>query len=203
MKHLPVIRVIVSVAITFGSLNFSFPSLGGTRPANNKPGFWCDTSGTYPITKYQNKKNVQQLWIGWTSTVLSASGYNPVSRCEQVSQRFEQYRSAGKLAIITTGTINSQPVICNGNAPGDCTGLLYTLKPGESATEAIDSIRNLAQNKAGAQIRYESEDDSFDSDIPYVDVRGLIDLDDAPTAITMPKRDRILPLPSEKDDSSI
>ena len=200
MKYLTVVKVIAPVAIALSGLVLNLPSQAGSRPAANKPGFWCDTSGTYPITKYQNKKNVQQLWIGWTSTVLSASGYNPVSRCEQVSQRFEAYRSTGKLAIITTGTINNQPVICNGNAPGNCTGLLYTLKPGESATEAIDAIKNLAQNKAGAQIRYESEDDSFDESIPYVDVRGLIDLDDASTAITMPKRDRILLPPIEKNN---
>lgn len=192
---------IVVNAIAFSGLIFSLPSFAGTPPRANKPGFWCDTSGTYPITKYQNKKNVQQLWIGWTSTVLSASGYNPVSRCEQVSRRFEQYRSAGKLAIITTGIVNNQPVICNGNAPGNCTGLLYTLKPGESATQAIDAIKNLAQNKAGAQIRYESEDDSFDDSVPYVDVRRLIDMDDAPTAVTVPKRDRILPLQINKDNS--
>ncbi len=177
---------IVVNAIAFSGLIFSLPSFAGIPPSTNKPGFWCDTSGTYPITKYQNKKNVQQLWIGWTSTVLSASGYNPVSRCEQVSRRFEEYRSRGKLAIITTGTINNQQVICNGNAPGNCTGLLYTLKPGESAREAINAIKNLAQNKAGAQIRYESEDD-IDVDIPYVDVRGLIDTDDALTAVTVPK----------------
>lgn len=197
MKFLKIFVAIAPVAIASSGLFLNLPSQAGTRPAANKPGFWCDTSGTYPITKYQNKTNVQQLWIGWTSTLLSASGYNPVSRCEQVSRRFEQYRSAGKLAIITTGTINNQPVICNGNAPGQCNGLLYTLKPGESATEAINSIRNLAQNKAGAQIRYESEDDTFESDIPYVDVRGLIEQGDAPSAIMPPKSDRPS-LPSEE-----
>ncbi|WP_009631661.1 COP23 domain-containing protein [Synechocystis sp. PCC 7509] len=191
---------LVLVAVSCSGVFLNLPSLAGTRPLENKPGFWCDTSGTYPITKYQNKKNVQQLWIGWTSTLLSASGYNPVSRCEQVSRRFEEYRSTGKLAIITTSTINNQPVICTGNAPGHCTGLLYTLKPGESAVEAINSIRNLAQNKAGAQIRYESEDDTFEQDIPYVDVRGLIDIGDPPMVIMPLKRDRTLPPPVQKND---
>lgn len=200
MKFSIGLKVIATGAIAFSGL-VPIPSQAGSRPVDNKPGFWCDTSGTYPITKYQNKKNVQQLWIGWNSTVLSASGYNPVNRCEQVSRRFEHYRSTGKLAIVTTGTINNQQVICTGNAPGHCNGLLYTLKPGESASDAINAIKNLAQNKAEAQIRYESEDDTLDDDIPYVDVRGLIDMDDAPTAVTPPKRLRTLPQAVEKNDS--
>jgi hypothetical protein len=117
-----------------------------------------------------------------------------------VSKRFEQYRSTGRLALITTGKVNGQQVICAGELPGRCTGLLYTLKQGESPYEALSSIRALAEGKAGASIRYESADDTEESEIPFVDVRRLLGQDSNSTHVTSPSK--VQPQPRETGDSS-
>ena len=52
---------------------------------------------------YQNSQGIREPWIKWVSDVFSASGYDPVRRCQEVSGRLETYRRNKQLKYITVG----------------------------------------------------------------------------------------------------
>jgi serine protease Do len=108
------------------------------QPGPNKPGFWCDTSTGIPTTMYQNYQGGQEPWIRWTSDYFSSSGYDPLKRCQLVSDRLEMYRLQGRLKYITVGRMNSQNVICTASEmDGPCEGLIYTLRSNQNPIETL------------------------------------------------------------------
>lgn len=87
--------------------------------------------------------------IRWSSSTFNEAGWNQQRRCEEVSARFDTYLKQGRLAFITTGRMNGQPVICTARSKGGgCDGLLYTLKPGQNATT---TLRNLLEIRVKAR----------------------------------------------------
>ncbi|HAZ48538.1 MAG TPA: hypothetical protein DDW76_34715 [Cyanobacteria bacterium UBA11369] len=87
--------------------------------------------------------------IRWVSNYFSQSGYNPQTRCQMVSRRFQTYFRRGALNYLTTGWMNRQPVVCVANFPGGgCAtnlpyrGLLFTLK---STSDPGTTLKNLLQ----------------------------------------------------------
>ena len=112
--------------------------------------FSCATSNGVPTTVARTDDGRTVPMIRWTSNAFDGAGWTPERRCQVVSQRFETFRQQGRLSFITTGFINSLPVICttssNGAAcPND--GLLYTLKPGQDPTLALKRLFDV-RNKA-------------------------------------------------------
>lgn len=100
--------------------------------------FSCGSSNGVPTTIARTDDGRSVPMIRWTSNAFDGSGWTPERRCQEVSQRFESYRQQGRLAYITTGRINSLPVICTAASDGGaCDGLLYTLKPGQDPTLAL------------------------------------------------------------------
>lgn len=61
-------------------------------PASGESGFWCSTSTGTPVTVYQNRQGAIEPEIEWASDYFWASGYDPIARCQLVSQRLEIYR---------------------------------------------------------------------------------------------------------------
>lgn len=87
--------------------------------------------------------------IRWSSSTFNEAGWSQQRRCEEVSARFDTYLKQGRLAYITTGRMNGQPVICTARSKGGgCDGLLYTLKPGQNATT---TLRNLLEIRVKAR----------------------------------------------------
>lgn len=87
--------------------------------------------------------------IRWSSSTFNEAGWSQQRRCEEVSARFDTYLKQGRLAFITTGRMNGQPVICTARSKGGgCDGLLYTLKPGQNATT---TLRNLLEIRVKAR----------------------------------------------------
>ena len=84
--------------------------------------------GTYPV-------------IRWVSNYFLSAGYSPMTRCRQVSNKFQLFYDDGRLDYITTGIVNRQPVVCvSGQKGGPCQGVLFTLKPYQNASETIQKL---------------------------------------------------------------
>jgi hypothetical protein len=117
---------------------------GGTPAAQAKAqGFVCSTLSGVPTTLATMADGKAVPVIRWNSTVFDGAGWTPERRCQEVSARFDRFNRLGRLTYLTTGRINEQPVICTAPSNGaGCDGLLYTLKPGQNATE---TLRNLLE----------------------------------------------------------
>ena len=106
--------------------------------------FVCSSARGIPTTLAVMRDGKQVPVIHWTSNVFDAAGWTPERRCQEVSGRFDTYNRQGRLTYLTTGRINEQPVICT--APNDnsgCDGLLFTLKPGQSATATLRKLLDI------------------------------------------------------------
>jgi hypothetical protein len=163
MKLKPLTTVVVASVITLGA------SVGISQPsqARHEAGFYCDTSGNKPVTVYQNHEGITEPWIRWTSNYFRNAGYDPLTRCQDVSQRLETYHRNRQLRFVTTGRMNGQNVICTANKfNGDCENLILTLKPSENPTEAL---KNLFAWYSGG-----SHSENGRNRTPYIDVSGRL-----------------------------
>ncbi|WP_421654920.1 COP23 domain-containing protein [Leptothermofonsia sp. ETS-13] len=116
--------------------------------------FIATPTGIYPL-------------INWVSHYFSRSSFDPEVRCQEVSNRFDRYYREGRLNYITTGIINRQPVVCVATEiGGPCTGLLFTLKPNENASQVIQQLFNVRASIPGSLYVSESRQ--------YLDVRHYI-----------------------------
>ena len=122
--------------------------------------FSCGQDGSTPSTIAKIKDQDKVVVILWSSTVFAEAGYDPQTRCKQVSERFEKYQKAKALIYVTAGKINGQPVLCvTSKEEGVCGegiqvdtegGLLYTLKPGSDAKAILEKLATAikSQDKA-------------------------------------------------------
>ncbi|MEB3342000.1 COP23 domain-containing protein [Okeania sp.] len=84
--------------------------------------------GTYPV-------------IRWVSNYFLSAGYTPMTRCRQVSNKFQLFYDDERLNYITTGIVNRQPVVCvSSKNGGPCQGVLFTLKPQQNASQTIQKL---------------------------------------------------------------
>ena len=94
---------------------------------------------------YRHDKG-QQPWLKIVTTL--GGGYDPLKRCEEISERLNGYRKDGliKLAYRDEPKTPNQYVICaKTKLSGDSCPLLVTLKPG-SDTEAYNAMRDMTEN---------------------------------------------------------
>ncbi|MEH2054311.1 COP23 domain-containing protein [Nostoc sp.] len=121
--------------------------------------FSCDTSSSaLPATKATNIATGASLSVvRWYSEYFTGSGYDPVTRCQQVSARFQQAHNNGSLDYITAGVVNGMPVICAASPGGSCntSNLLFTLKRGVNAAETLQRLFDV-RDGAGPAL-YESK----------------------------------------------
>ena len=111
--------------------------------------FVCSSASGVPATSAVTP-NGEVPVIRWTSTTFSGAGWSPERRCQEVTARFNSYMQKGMLEYITTGRMNSLPVICvTRTEGGGCDGLLYTLKPGQNATATLKKLFDI-RTKPGA-----------------------------------------------------
>ena len=153
---------VLAGAIAIGSLAFS------AKPSQSQSasGFMCDASSGSPATVYQNRQGVREVWINWVSDYFRDSGYDPMTRCREVSGRLESFRQNKQLKYVTVGYMNGQRVICTASkVNGRCDGLIYTLKPGQDSIRTLYQFMGLREGQAGASTLSES------GDMPYIDAR--------------------------------
>lgn len=108
--------------------------------------------------------------IRWVSDFGDKVNYTPQKRCEEVSNRFQDYSNQGLLNYITTGKENGLDTICvaKDKKRGSPCRLLWTLKPG---TNPKLVRHQLLSDHLGTDTL--EEKGSNDSDI-YIDVNKLL-----------------------------
>ncbi|MEM8779839.1 MAG: COP23 domain-containing protein [Cyanobacteria bacterium P01_G01_bin.49] len=122
------------------------PTQAKTLGANFVCGTWEGVPTTFVMTPNQDTVPV----LVWDSKHFSNSGYDPYTRCQLVSSRFQYFHDSGQLNYLTTGLMNRMPVVCvtdrNG---GGCNGLLFTLKPGASASQTLQELMAVRMRTKG------------------------------------------------------
>jgi len=103
--------------------------------------FYCDQDKNgIPTTFVKTPQGTYPI-IRWVSNYFLSTGYSPMIRCGQVSSKFQLFYDDGRLDYITTGIVNSQPVVCvSGQRGGPCQGVLFTLKPYQNASKIIQKL---------------------------------------------------------------
>lgn len=120
-----------------------------TPPVANTLTFSCSTESGVPTTFVTTQGRTYPI-IRWASNYFSPHGYEPLTRCRQVSAKFQQFSNNGTLNYVTAGTVNHQPVICVSNTKnGACAGVLFTLKPEEDASRTIQQLFDIRSGAAG------------------------------------------------------
>ncbi len=133
-------------------------------------GFVCDTSTGEPVTVYQNPQGFREPWIRWNSNFFAGSGYDPLTRCRQVTQRLDNYSRNQQLNYVTVGMINNQKAICTtSRINGPCEGLIYTLRRDQDPVPALSSFFVWLANQKARPSLYES------GTVPYFDVRERLE----------------------------
>lgn len=178
---------VVMGAIAIGSLALS------AKPSQSQStsGFMCDASSGSPATVYQNRQGAREVWINWVSDYFRDSGYDPMTRCREVSGRLESFRQNKQLKFVTVGYMNGQRVICTASqVNGRCDGLIYTLKPGQDAVRTLYQFMGLREGQAGAPSLSES------GSIPYIDVRPRLG-DEGGNSVAPPAPANNRPVPQQ------
>lgn len=106
-----------------------------TVDTDNVPTTYAQTpDGTAPIFK-------------WTSTFFKPP-YTPMQRCQEVSERMNNFSTQGQLDYLTSGQVNHLPVICAGNGcDPNGNNVLITLKPNQNPNQVLQEIES---NRSGA-----------------------------------------------------
>ena len=133
--------------------------------------FFCGSSKDGVPTTFVQTTRGKISMIRWVSSYFTPSGYEPQRRCDQVSSRFQAYQNQGILNFITTGLEQRQEVICVSNDNGGpCSGLLFTLKPGESASRVIQGLFDIG--RYGLNPIQQSSDSS---ERVYIDIKTFLE----------------------------
>jgi len=141
-----------------------------SQPNLGLGGFVCDTSTGEPMTVYQNPQGFREPWIRWNSNFFSSSGYDPLTRCRQVTQRLDNYNRNKQLNYVTVGMVNNQKAICTtSRVNGPCEGLIYTLRRDQDPIPALSSFFVWLANQKVLPSLSES------GTIPYIDVRERLE----------------------------
>lgn len=135
----------LTAVLAFGQAEVRADASAGSK-------FYCGSFEGAPSTMTTTKSGKQVPIITWKSSHFSGSGYTPQRRCEIVSQRFNTLHQRGQMNLLTTGRMNGLPVICAAATnPGPCVqdGLLYTLKPGQNATQTLKNLISIRTKASG------------------------------------------------------
>jgi Circadian oscillating protein COP23 len=155
-------------------------------------GFYCDTSGGVPVTIYQNAQGAREPWIRWVSNAFASSGFDPLTRCQEVSGRLETYRRNRQLKYITVGIMNGQRVVCTASRlNGRCEGLIFTMKRGQDPIRTLNNLLAWREGQAGAPSLSES------GSVPYIDVSGRLGDDAGSGAAPVAAPSNSAPVPQQ------
>ncbi len=156
-------QLLSASAIALGAIaTISQPSSAQTRT------YFCDTSNGVPTTVARNVTGKKIPVIRWVSSF--GAEYTPERRCQDVSTRFESAHEKGLLNYLTTGIMSRQKVVCaSSQYGGPCSDLLFTLKPGQNASEVIQNLVDIGYRARGPIVQ--SQDGSPQI---YIDMNKLL-----------------------------
>lgn len=155
------------IALLTGSALVLSVSACSSNSPSEKVTFSCETRKGVATTVAETSRGDIPV-ISWVSDFGSEVGYTPEKRCEEVSNRFQQYYNKSVLNFVTTGRQNNQNIICVSTEKGGaCQGLLFTLKPSDNPSQVIQQMFEVAGYASGPL------EQSSSSGI-YVDIQNLL-----------------------------
>lgn len=176
------IGCIVAMPLALGTaLTFEQP----VRAQNSK--FYCGWSGGYPATMANTSRGPVTV-IRWSSEHFSEAGYDPQTRCNIVSSKFEAFYGTGSLNFITAGIVNRQPVVCaTGSSGGPCSSstVLYTLKPGQNAAVVLQRLYDV-RTGAGGPLYESSKPVASNANVTSVNIREFLETAPVESATAAP-----------------
>lgn len=133
---------------------FSFANLW-TQTSSVNAGeidFACGSWRDKPVTVAQtpNRNVILIEWAtDWVQNSSDDPSLSPQSRCETVSDNFQQAYDSGQLEYITTGFKDGQSIICVAEYyEGPCESQLFTLKPGSDPKQSLNQLMKISNNDA-------------------------------------------------------
>lgn len=132
--------------VTFSCSQAQDPLSGETIPA---------TVATIP----QRQETIDLIY--WKSEHFAA--WQPQSRCETVSPKFQTFYRDGRLKYLTHGTNNGYPVICAVVTQKEaCNGdnQLFQVKPNNDPQSVLRQLMDVVEGKVDEDVIYQSNDDS-------------------------------------------
>jgi Circadian oscillating protein COP23 len=181
--------------VTGVALLSSFATIINTTPtyAQGAPKFECRWIKGKPTTVAVTPAGLKPV-ITWRTWEFAAAGYDPLTRCQEVAERFNnlaisnrEAREQGKAQfVLTAGIVNNQPVICAATSLEEgcnTSNVLVTLnkKNRRKTAEILQQLTNLRQGVAGTRAVQESSGRAF------IDINKLVNSveaeqsDEAPT----------------------
>lgn len=132
------------------------PRAENPQPTRVSHRFYCESGeNDVPTTFVETRLGTYPV-IRWVSNYFTPHGYDQMTRCRQVSDKFQTYFNDGNLNYVTTGVVNHQPVVCVSDTNGGtCQGVLFTLKPQQNASRVIQQLFDLRSGAASGPL-YES-----------------------------------------------
>lgn len=138
-----------------GTVALTLSSVSLTYPAHSQDStFSCDLSSGVPATVVQSPEHGTVKIIEWKTTEFGGE-FDPQSRCQIVSEKFQSYAQAGTLKYFTTGSVDRTPVICavaTQNDPCNSDSMLYTLKKGSDASETLKQLLDVRSGASGTAL---------------------------------------------------
>ena len=205
----------IKVALSLLIAGAWLPLTASNAEARNK--FFCGTYDGAPSTMSNTSSGKQVAVIMWKSTAFSGSGYDPRTRCQIVSNRFNELYNQGLLTHLTTGRKNGMNIICGASSNGGgCArdGMLYTLKPGQDPTQTLKNLlavrtkatSALTESASRLYISIEEIEEAQDPDATYTvtkpvetSPRTYTSNQTAPQTVVTPVRTFTPPTPSANE----
>ncbi|MEL4895696.1 COP23 domain-containing protein [Crocosphaera sp. Alani8] len=148
MMKLSLLAAIFTASATVTLNNFGLNS--SLQARNVGTNFTCRNWQGVPTTLAETSDLSTVPVLMWESDYFSNSGYDPSTRCQLVSGRFQYFYNNGQLKYITTGRMNRMPVVCvTQNKGGGCEGLLFTLKQGVDPTTTLQKLMAVRVRASG------------------------------------------------------
>ncbi len=138
-----------------------------TSAASNTVTFTCSQIEGVPATVVQTSKGDVPV-IKWVSNYFVNSGWTAERRCNEVSARFQEYHSQGKLKYLTTGIKNGQNVVCvTQQDKGSCEDLLFTLKAGSNPGKTLERLLDIRKSASHKPL--------FETSKVYIDMEQYLE----------------------------
>ena len=121
--------------------------------------FSCSQFEGTPTTMAHTSQHGDIPIIKWVSSHFANSGFDNQTRCNKVSEKFQDYHNRGTLKYFTTGKVSGQPVICalqSKDMPCNNDTMLFTLKPTSNINKTLKQLLDVRKG-ASSQALNETE----------------------------------------------
>jgi len=143
--------------------------------AQSRNRYFCAIRGGVPTTLARTPRGNVPM-ISWVSHL---GGRDPLQRCQEVTQRFQNFSNNGMLRFLRSGTLNGQPVLCVARFRGgtcDSNAVLITLGSGQNPQLVRQQLIDIGSRANSGPIRLRSNDVIFyEEGEPYVNIDKLLE----------------------------